>query len=206
MPVITRLIQGKKNPHRVNLYIDGVFAFALSLDEVAKQGLKPGLALTETQLASLKQTDEDQYLYAKILNFLSYRPRTIHEVRARLRKYGLTALPSQNKIIQRLQSSGYLDDLAFARWFIESRNTHKPRSVRLLQHELKVKGVSEAIIKSVTKDIADEQATIAHILSRKLGQPRKLDPETRQKISRLLARQGFPWVKVKEVVKNWESE
>lgn len=206
MPLLTRLVQGKKNPNRVNLYLDGIFAFALSLDEVAKQGLKQGLELTIAKIDQLKQIDEDEYIFAKILNFLSYRPRTIKEVRDRLWKYAVKDQFTQNKFIDRLISHGYLDDLAFARWFIESRNLHRPRSIRMLKQELKTKGVPEEIISSVVASISDETETITKLLSKKFGLPRRLNQVERQKIYAYLSRQGFPWEKIREVVKNWESE
>lgn len=206
MPVITRLVQGKKNPNRVNLYLDDVFAFALSIDEVAKNSLKKGLELSDDQIAHLKDTDETEYVYAKLLNFLSYRPRTIKEVRDRLYKYEVREIDKQNTLIDKLKSKGYLDDLAFARWFVESRNAHRPRSKRYLSAELSAKGISKDIIQAVSGTISDESATIHHLLDKKLGLRRKLEEKERQKIAGYLSRQGFSWEAIKEVVKTWESE
>jgi regulatory protein len=206
MPIITRLVQGKKNPNRVNLYLDDVFSFALSIDEVARHNLKKGLDLTEVQIANLKNQDVTDYVYAKLLNFLSYRPRTVKEVRDRLYKYEVKDATKQNLLIDRLKNKGYLDDLTFARWFIDSRNTHRPRSKRYLSAELKAKGVGEDIIKSVISEAGDERETITRLLTKKLGLPAQLDPATRQKIYAYLARQGFAWDKIAEVVTSWESE
>ena len=206
MSIITRLLQGKKNPNRVNLYLDGQFTFALSIDEVAKQSLKKGLELTSEQIDSLKQADTFEYTYAKLLNFLSYRPRTVKEVRDRLYKYKVKDKVKQDLLIERLQSKGYLDDLKFTQWFIESRNAHRPRSPRMLTAELKTKGVSEEVIKSVINEVTDETETIRHLLTKKLGVPHTLDQLTRQKNYAYLGRQGFSWDKIKEVVKTWESE
>jgi len=206
MPIITRLVQGKKNPNRVNLYFDDKFFFALSIDEVAKYGLKRGLELTPESIEKLKDNDETDYVYAKILNFLSYRPRTIKEVRDRLYKYDIKDESKQKSLIDVLQSKGHLDDLVFARWFVESRNTHRPRSKRYLSAELKAKGVSDEIIKQVAGQIGDENQTIREILTKKLGSSRKLEIKEKQKILGYLGRQGFAWDKIIEVVKSWESE
>ncbi|EKD80602.1 MAG: regulatory protein RecX [uncultured bacterium] len=206
MPTITRLVQGKKNPNRVNLYLDEQFAFALSIDEVAKHSLKKGLELDSEQIEALKDTDATDYIFAKLLNFLSYRPRTVKEVRDRLYKYEVKDTAKQNALIERLKSKGYLDDLAFARWFIESRNAHRPRSSRLLTAELKSKGVENEVIQSVISGVSNERETIVRLLAKKLGSPRHLELNERQKISTYLARLGFAWDKIVEVVKSWESE
>lgn len=206
MGIITRLVQGKKNPNRVNLYLDDEFAFALSIDEVGKHGLKKGLELTGAQIASLKDNDESEYVYAKILNFLSYRPRTVKEVRDRLYKYEVRDKGKQDLLIAKLNEKGYLDDLKFATWFIESRNSHRPRSTRMLKQELMVKGVPGDIIAEAMAGSADESDTISRVLDKKLGVRRTLESEEEQKIYTYLSRQGYAWDKIKEVVKTWQSE
>lgn len=206
MPIITRLTQGKKNPNRVNLYLDNQFAFALSIDEVVKHSLKKGLELKSEQIESLKDTDQTDHIYAKILNFLSYRPRTVKEVRDRLYKYEVRDATKQNLLISKLKSRGYLDDLKFAEWFIGSRNTHRPRSLQMIKQELQSKGIEVDVIKSVINQVSDESETISHLLAKKLGTPHTLDQTEKQKIYSYLSRQGFVWDKIKEVVKSWESE
>lgn len=206
MPVITRLVQGKKNPNRVNLYLDDEFAFALSIDEVGKKSLKKGLELSPSEIEDLKKADSDEYIYGKILNFLSFRPRTVKEVRDRLWKYEVKDEDSQNLVIDKLKSKGYLDDIAFARWFIESRNTHRPRSISMLKMELSQKGVPKDIISDLVATMGDEKATILHLLDKKLGNHRILGKPELVKIQSYLVRQGFAWDKVSEVVKSWQSE
>lgn len=206
MPTITRLVQGKKNPNRVNLYLDDVFVFALSIDEVARHNLKKGSELNEAQITDLKETDQTDHSYGLILNFLSYRPRTIKEVRDRLYKYGVLDAVKQNLLIEKLKSKGYLDDLAFAKWFIESRNTHKLRSPRQLTAELAGKGINRETISQVISTATDPEVTLTRLLTKKLGLNRQLTILERQKIYAYLSRQGFAWDKIKEVVKSWESE
>ncbi len=206
MGTITRLVQGKKNPNRVNVYIDGQFALALSIDEVVKNGLKKGQEIDETKLSELRDVDATGKAYDKILNFLSYRPRTVKEVRDRLYQYEIRDVDKQNSLIKRLAELGYLDDLKFAQWFIESRNTHRPRSIRYLSQELSSKGVSKDIIRDLTSHITGEDETIKQLLAKKLGTNRSLSMVERQKIYSYLGRLGFAWDKIAQVVKNWESE
>lgn len=207
MPKITRLVQGKKNPNRVNLYLDGEFAFAISIDVVGGQNLKPGLELSEEQISSLKEQDSDGKVYGLLLNFLSYRPRTVKEVRDRLYKYEVRDKVKQDALIAKLQSQGYLDDLKFATWFIESRNSHRPRSKRMLSQELQMKGISKDIIEQLGSGMTDESKSMGELIRKKFGDGgERLDPKKKQKIYGYLSRQGFAWDKITEVVKTWESE
>lgn len=206
MAIITRLVSGKRNPNRVNVYLDSEFAFALSIDEVVKQGLKKGVELSESKIKSLKDGDTEEKIYFKLLNFLSFRPHSIKEVRDRLYKYDVKDPAQQNLLIERLTAKGYLDDLAFAHWFVDSRNTHRPRSAIQLKAELSRAGVSKDIIQTVIASFADEKDLVLTLLHKKLGNPRSLTIPEKQQIYAFLARRGFPWDIIKEVVKTWESE
>lgn len=206
MRVITRLVQGKKNPNRVNVYLDGLFALALSIDEVGNRGLKKGLELSEDQIEELISNDANNKAYSKILNYISYRPRTIKEVRDRLKQYAIDDKEIQDKLINRLIEKEYLGDVAFARWFIESRNAHRPRSHRMLAQELMLKGVNKKDIAAAMDSANSEETSILKVLNKKLGGHRRLESLERQKILGYLGRQGYSWESIKEVVKTWESE
>ncbi len=206
MPTITRLVAGKKNPSRVKVYIDGRFAFALSIDEVVKSHLKLNQDITDTEIEILKVSDNENKVYGKILNFLSFRPRSVKEVRNRLHLYDVKDVIKQNLLIEKLKSRGYLDDLAFAKWFIESRNTHKLHSPRFIRYELSAKGIGKNVLDQVMSQVLSPEVTIIRLLTKKLGNNRPLFGEERQKVTTYLARQGFAWDKIAEVVKTWESE
>lgn len=188
MPQISRLVAGKKNPGRINVYLDGVFAFALSLDEVVKNGLKKGLELNADQVQALKKTDDLSWAYAKILNFLSFRPRTEFEVRSRLKKYGVEEAESIEWVINKLVDRGYLSDLAFAKWFVESRMGNRPRSKQHLSAELRAKGVDVSVINQALVGI-DETGPLEALIAKKSAL-------SRDKLLGFLLRRGFKYTVV----------
>lgn len=185
MPQITRLVAGKKNPGRINLYLDGEYVFALSIDEVVKNGLKKGLELTVDQVEALKKNDDLLWAYTKILNYLSFRPRTEFEVRARLKKYDITETASVDWIINKLKANNYLSDLEFARWFVDSRMSNRPRSKQHLSAELRAKGVSADVINQVLLDLNDS-APLEALISKKATL-------SRDKLLQFLLRRGFKY-------------
>lgn len=189
MPTITTLRAGKKNPNRVNLYCDGKFVLALSLDEVVRQGLKKGLTLSLEQLHNLKIQDDQERTYQKILNYLSYRPRTISEVRQRLQAYDLT---DPEPMLTRLLAHGYLNDLAFAEWFVASRDSSRPRSLVHLRAELRHKGVSSEIInQALSRPDLEENALTALIT-------KKSSRLSRSQLLAYLSRRGFLYSAIKQ--------
>ena len=185
MATITRLLAGKKNQGRINLYLDGEFAFALTIDEVVKNGLKKGLDLTTDQVEALKKNDDLLWAYAKILNYLSFRPRTEFEVRARLKKYDITDATSIIWIITKLKENNYLSDLEFAKWLVGSRMSNRPRSKQHLSAELRSKGVDTAVIDQVLVSI-DETVPLEALIAKK-------STLSRDKLIQFLQRRGFKY-------------
>ncbi|MCB9008642.1 MAG: RecX family transcriptional regulator [Ardenticatenaceae bacterium] len=72
------------------------------------------------------------------IGFIEYRPRSIAETRQHLQK---KAYPDDviNRVLQRLEAAELLNDAAFARYWVEQRETFKPRSKMALQMELRKK-------------------------------------------------------------------
>lgn len=138
------------------------------------------------------------------VRFLGTRPRTRHELAARLRR---AAVPDgiTDETLDRLAELGYVDDLAFARWWAEQRDRHAPRGRRLLEAELRQHGVPRDVIEAyreehVMPERSPEDASLpgtederAHeALDRHLrGRPLPEDPRALQRLGMYLMRRGF---------------
>lgn len=194
---ITALVVQKRNKERVNVFIDDEFAFGLAMIEALK--LKKGQILSDEDITHLKELDEIEVAHEKALNYLSYRPRSIEEVRRNLRDKSY----SDNVIdivITRLTRTGLLDDLAFARFWVENRQQFKPRSARALRYELRQKGVSDQDIEQVTEDLDEVEA--AYNAAEKRGRRYQQAEEQvfRKRLGDFLARRGFNYGVIREVV------
>jgi regulatory protein len=77
--------------------------------------------------------------------FLGTRPRSRWEVERRLKRAGAGAEVVE-ATVKRLAELGYLDDLAFARWWAEQRDRHAPRGHRMIDAELRQHGVPRDVI------------------------------------------------------------
>src|SRR5215207_9499769 len=143
MRTITLLERQKNNPERVNVYLDGEFAFGLN--EMDAVTLRKGQQLSESEIDELRQKDTVVKAVDYAANLLSYRPRSTQEIRERLLKHSFNDVVA-DAAIEKLQRLGYLDDRAFARFWIEDRNRFKPLGRRALSFELRNKGIAPAII------------------------------------------------------------
>jgi regulatory protein len=201
--VITALQLQKRNKERVNLFLDGEFAFALHLSLAAN--LQKGQTLSPAQINELQQADEAQSAYQSALYFLSYRPRSQTEVGQHLR--GKEFAPSTiASVLQRLVTERYLDDSAFAQFWLESREQFRPRSVRALRYELRQKGVDKEVIDETLVTV-DEEASAWAAVEGKLARWQTLEQaEFSQKVIGFLARRGFSYAITRQVCKRaWNT-
>ncbi|HIP73940.1 MAG TPA: regulatory protein RecX, partial [Anaerolineae bacterium] len=133
MALVTALTKQKRNPNRVNVYLDDEFAFGLAAFTAVS--LRIGQHLTEADIDKLKVADSQETAKQAAIRFIEYRPRSTAEVRRRLRQKGFDEAAIDHAI-ERLQAVALLDDLAFARYWVDQRETFKPRSQMALRQEL----------------------------------------------------------------------
>jgi len=186
---ITALKIQKRNPGRVNVYLDDEFAFGLA--KIVAVWLKIGQELDEAKIAKLKAEDEAEVVYQKALHFLSFRPRSEGEVRQRLlkQKYDETVIEAT---IVRLKEKKFLGDQEFASLWIENRSTFRPRSQRLLSMELRKKGVSEEVISSALEEAEEDEVLAYQAAERYAHRLKGLEwLDFRKKLLGYLGRRGF---------------
>jgi len=84
MQEITALKPQKHNKERLNVYLDGEFAFGLAME--AAVGLTVGQTLSAERIAALQ--DEDAFSRAKerALRYLTYRPPCLHQTKRLIRR------------------------------------------------------------------------------------------------------------------------
>jgi regulatory protein len=194
---ITELRFQKRNKDRVNVYLDGRFAFGLAAVEAAH--LKVGQELSDTDIARLQKQDEIEQAYERALNFLSYRPRSEAEVRRNLRRKDVGDQVIED-VIERLTRAGLLDDGEFARYWVENRVQFKPRGARALRQELWEKGIPDAVIAEALERF-DEQNAARRVAQAGARRMARLDPrDFRRKLSAYMARRGFSYAVIKPLV------
>src|SRR5215217_2613811 len=189
---ITSLQPTQRDPDRIAVDLDGSFAFALPATLVADQRLEVGDALDSERVRALLAADEAARATEAALVFLSYRPRSEKEVRDRLRRGGYEQ-DAIDHAISRLHEWRYLDDADFARRWVENRTAHRPRGRRMLQQELRHKGIDVEIARDVIDDAdLDETGTAEALARRRLPSYAGDDPAAiRRRLSAYLARRGY---------------
>ena len=193
---VTALRFQERNRERVSVYLDGAYAFGLPAVEAAR--LRRGQTLSDAEIAALRALDERERAYDRALRYLSYRPRSRAEMERYLQRIGLGDEP-RLEVIARLEAAGYLDDAAFARFWVESRQSFRPRSRRALRYELQQKGVGRQAVEEAMAEQSDESAAWQAIEGKLSRWSNVSKDELRRKISGYLARRGFGYATIKQV-------
>ncbi len=116
--VVSGISAQKRNPQRVNIYLDGEFAFGLS--SIVAGWLQVGQKLSEQKIDELRQKDGNEVAFQSALKLLNYRSRTKKEISQKLIEKGYSNAQIQD-VIDRLENSGLVEDARYAQMWVENR-------------------------------------------------------------------------------------
>lgn len=177
---ITKLEYQKKDPNRVNVYVDEKFAVGLEANDIIKLGIFSGQEIFPDELNKIIGKSEFGKLLNKAINFLSFRPRSEWEIKRKFKS---------EELIKKLKELRLIDDEVFTKWYVEQRNTFRPKGRRMLEMELRRKGIKT----KVETDLSEME-----LAKRALKKKKFLDKE---KSIRFLASRGFSWETIEDVIK-----
>jgi len=203
--VITAIEAQKRNRQRLNISLDGEYAF--SLDRLTAAWLKPGRKLTADEIKQLQEQDELESAHTRALHFLSFRSRSIQEVRDYLMRKGCS--PEHiSAVLCRLEEESFLDDARFSREWLENRSAFRPRGVSLIKAELRQKGVSNEVIEtSLAQADLQESELALKAAQRVVGRYAALPQETfRLRLGAFLQRRGFSFAVASTTVRRLWNE
>ena len=196
--IITALKVQKKNQQRVNVYLDGEFAFGLS--RIVAGWLHLGQEIKDDKIVQLKVEDEQEIAYQRAIRFIGYRMRSNSEINKYLEQLGISEVNIES-VINRLKRTGLLDDKQFAQMWVDNRNEFRPRSHRMLFVELKKKRIHPDIINQVLEDTISDEELAFKAAENQLRKYRNLEwQDFRRKLSSYLARRGFSYSIINPVV------
>jgi regulatory protein len=194
---VTALTSQKRNNQRINVYLDGEFAFGLS--RIVAAWLQVGQEISDEKITELLAEDSQEVAYQRALNYISHRPRSESEVRKNLKKHDI-ADENIDYTMERLKRSGLIDDANFARLWVENRSEFRPRSRSALTYELRQRGVEDHIIDQ-TLDPLDDEALAYQAAIKRAPRFKELDWNSfRQKMYNYLAQRGFNYSTSKQVI------
>ncbi|MCJ7551018.1 MAG: RecX family transcriptional regulator [Anaerolineae bacterium] len=194
---ISALESQKRSRDRLNVFLDGEFAFGLA--RLAAANLKVGTWLSDEAIAELTSVDGLERAHSRALDYLSYRPRSETELRDYLLEKEFPESDVE-EVLARLNRVGLVDDAEFARYWIDNRARFRPRGGRMLQYELQRKGVASETIEEALDDY-DELAAVRKVAQEQARRLQHLPPDKfRRRLYARLARRGFSSGLIQEIL------
>ena len=189
MPTITALEKQPRRP-RVNVFLDGEYAFSLRLDVITLARLEVGLEVEPKRRRELEAEDQRLGAVEAALKLLAMGPRSEHDLRDRLKgRRGFTSEATEHAV-RRMKELGYLNDASFARYYVEARQA-SPRSKRALAFELSRKGIDKQHVETALEEHSDAESAY-EAAQRRLRALRDADKQTfERRLGSFLASRGF---------------
>ncbi|GAH97587.1 unnamed protein product [marine sediment metagenome] len=206
MKKVTAISAGRRQGKRVNVFLDGKFAFSLEAEVAVKEGLQVGQELSEGDIEALTRSDLFHRCLGAAIHYLGYRPRSEAELRERLHRRGFDG-DKVEATLAKLREQGLVNDLAFAQFWKDNRQSFSPRSQWLTRSELRRKGVADDIIDQVVDAVDDDNSAYRAALSKARGLPLSDYQSFRRRLGEYLRRRGFGYGVISHVVERvWQEQ
>ena len=190
---------------KYKVYLDEEFAFVLYKGELSHYRIVEGTLLEEDTVQEILQKVICKRAKLRAMHLLEDMDRSESALREKLRQ-GLYPPEAVEAAISYVKAFGYLDDARYAENFVQSRKASKSR--REILYQLCQKGVSREIAQQVIEECFDEQGeteAILKIIEKKRVDLRTATPEQMQKLYGHLARKGFRYEDIRQVIQNYDE-
>lgn len=202
MAIITKIEQQKNKFDRVNIYVDGEFFCAMQNIVCVKHNLKENAQTDKEFLTSLTFESDKEKALNKTAGYLSKGVKTKKQVKDYLIKHGYDNL-IVNYVIEKLEEYNYINDEHYVNLFV---NTYgKKFGKRKLEHDLRLKGVSQKEIDNVLTNFSSEEEVILS-LAKKYMKNKEITLQNLQKLSQHLSYKGFNWDEINKAIKHFKKE
>ncbi len=142
-----------------------------------------------------RKLDTEEELYDVALRALMRRAHSVQEMKQKLARRADNELLVR-VVLARLKENGQLDDERYAQQFTRNRTQSRKQGQFRIQRELRARGVSDSVIKTMLEESAaqtDPAAVVRQRIERKLKSYRgEIDDKKIASIYGSLLRAGFP--------------
>ena len=196
MKVITDIKPQVKTPTRCSIYLDNVFYCGLELETVMRHRLKIGDQIEPEKLDEIQFDSERVRALDKALSFVTKSKKTQKQVKEHLYSKGYTE-QTVASVIEKMNDYRFLDDGDYAETYAKSYS--KTKGKKLIEMELKKRGVSEEDMSLAIENIGD-QTESAVIIAEKYLKSKVKDKPNMLKCYKYLLSKGFEYDVAKSAI------
>lgn len=182
------------NKSRMQIELDGEFAFVLYKGELATYGIQEERDLSEESYQEIMTRVLPKRAKLRAMNLLKSRSYTTSQLREKLQagKYPGSVI---EEAVRYVASFGYVDDARYAADYIEYNKEQKSKT-RIFT-DLYKKGIEKTVMEEAWERIIGdnrpelEKEQICRWIQKKHFSPETASPEEKQKMMAFLYRKGF---------------
>lgn len=199
----------KRTQQDIFLKLNDSTGFYIDLATIVKFDLFKGKELSAEDINNIKEYISINRIKLKCITLISKRPRSIKEIKDYLKKINKKndiedESIRNNKILEILIKERYLNDIEFAKWWVDNRNLFKIKSKREIKYELLRKGIEEDIINNILEQEkgSNETNKIRTLCLKKFGIEKinDIDLKAKNKIVNYLIRKGYSYEDIKNAL------
>lgn len=203
MNEITAITTQQKNKDRCNIFIDGQFAFATSLEIVMRYRLKVGEQVSKADLQEIVLENDKIQAFDKAITYISKSLKTKKQVKEYLLRKGYSEQVVFNTI-DKLKDYNLIDDAEYSKRYIESNA--KTQGKRLFEYKLMMKGVKKSDIELGESEVEIDYNSNAKAIADKYLKHKEITKENIAKAYRYLIGKGFSYDQADCALKNYKEE
>ncbi len=175
---------------RSKVYIDEQLAFVLYKGELCHYGIKEGCVLSEDTYGEIMAVVLVKSAKLRCMNLLKTMDRTEFQLRQKLIQ-GEYPEEIIDKALEYVKGFGYVDDMSYARRYLECRQNTRSRAE--ISRDLMKKGISKEIIRTVLEETeaVDQTELIKKWIVKKHMNLQTVSAQEKQKLYMFLLRKGF---------------
>jgi regulatory protein len=203
MSKITKIEIQKRNKQRVNLFLDGEYAFSISAELVYKEGLKINSEIDSEKIKSIAESENYIKCKESALRIIERNFKTEKEVKDKLKLKGYDD-NSIDKSIEFLREYNFVNDIAYTKAFINDKL--KTIGSQKIKYSLIQKGIPKEVIDEELSELnkENEKSIALSIAKKKLSNIKKNENDNYKisgKLYRFLISKGYDGEVINEIVK-----
>lgn len=185
---------------KYDVFVDDKFAFVLYKGELSKYQIEEGAEITEPVMEDIKKNVILKRAKLRAMHLLNDMDRTEGQLRAKLKANHYTEDVIE-EALSYVKSFGYINDLGYAKRFIEGKKDKKSR--KELYALLGNKGLPQSVIEEAFEECYeadDSRSAIAELMRKRGYSPEAATEKDRQKMYGYLMRKGFSYEDIRQVI------
>lgn len=203
MSKITKIEIQKRNKERVNLFLDGEYAFSISAELVYKEGLKVNSEINKEKIKSIAESENYIKCKESALRIIERNFKTEKEVKDKLKLKGYDDDSIENSI-RFLKEYNFVNDEAYTKAFINDKL--KTMGSQKIKYSLIQKGIANEVIEEELADLnkENEKRVALNIAKKKLSNIKNKENDKYKisgKLYRFLMSKGYESDIINDIVK-----